>query len=80
MTDSEITTTILRQIRDEIVKNEAKNDARFEALDDRMAVFEYLLRDVQVNVISLTRYVKQKQAPVLDDLRKRVMRLEKKVG
>jgi len=79
MADSEITTTILRQIRDDIAKNQARSEARFDSLEDRMAVFEYLLRDVQVQAISLNRHIKQKQGPLLDDLRKRVARLEKKV-
>jgi hypothetical protein len=73
MTDSEITTTILRQIRDEIAKTNQRLDsheARFDVLDERFGVFEYILRDVQGQVITLSRYIKQKQAPMLDDLRK----------
>lgn len=85
MADSGITTTILRQIRDDIAKTNhrldqqaAQFEARFDAMDERFAVFEYILRDVQGQVISLNRFVKQKQPAAIEDLRKRVAKLEKK--
>lgn len=97
MTDSEITTTILRQIRDELVgvRNGVENtnkrldetNQRLEALTEqaevtnqRLTVVETVLRDVAAQVVFLGRYVKHKQDVAIADLRKRVARLEKKVG
>lgn len=108
MTDSELTTTILRQIRDEIGKTNTRLDVlteqtnnrlgtvaerldtvaeRLDTLtehaavtNDRLAVVETVLRDVAAQVVFIGRYVKNKQDAAILDLRKRVGRLEKKVG
>lgn len=104
MSDSEITTTILRQIRDELVgvrgaveKTNQRLDATNQRLDvtnehldalaaqagltnERLSVVETVLRDVASQVVFLGRYVKNKQDVAIADLRKRVMRLEKKGG
>ena len=68
----EITSTILRQIRDSIEKLDAKVDARFDetdkridGLDQRMMVVEHVLRDVHGAVLILNR---------------RVTKLEKRAG
>ena len=87
MTDSEITTTILRQIRDEIVttrtelKAEIKqvND-RLEVTNQRLDVVEHVLRDTAGQIVMLTGYVKNKHDADIKRLEKRVARLEKKVG
>lgn len=104
MTDSEITTTILRQIRDEIVKSNSRLDTlaehaattniRLDALaeraeqtnehldrtNERLSVVETVLRDVAAQVVFVGRYIKNQQDVAIADLRKRVGRLEKKVG
>jgi chromosome segregation ATPase len=104
VTDSEITTAILRQIRDELVgvrtavqhtnerleqTNERldQTNERLEHLTDevkgtnqRLTVVETVLRDVAAQVVFVGRYVKNKQDAAIADLRKRIVRLEKKVG
>jgi hypothetical protein len=97
VTDSEITTTILRQIRDEIVKSNSRLDTlaehaattnvrldalaqRAEQTNERLSVVETVLRDVAAQVVFVGRYIKNKQDVAIADLRKRVGRLEKKVG
>ena len=104
MTDSDITTTILRQIRDELVgvrgavektnqRLDVTNDRldvlaeqgyrtneRLELTNERLSVVETVLRDVAAQVVFVGRYVKNKQDAAIADLRKRVVRLEKKVG
>jgi chromosome segregation ATPase len=104
VTDSEITTTILRQIRDELVgvRGAVENtnqrldvtnqrldvtNQRLDALaeqatttNERLSVVETVLRDVAAQVVFIGRYVKNKQDSAIADLRKRVVRLEKKVG
>lgn len=104
MTDSEITTTILRQIRDELVKTNSRLDTTNERLDnvttgldnvttrldnltdeakgtnERLTVVETVLRDVAAQVVFIGRYVKNKQDAAISDLRKRIVKLEKKVG
>jgi hypothetical protein len=98
MTDSEITTTILRQIRDEIIttRTELKSEIgdlrselkaeigrtneRLDVTNERLSVVEHVVRDVAEQMGTLTRYVKHAHGSAIDDLRKRVTRLEKKVG
>ena len=97
MSDSDLTTTILRQIRDELigVRGEVKaTNARLEVTNDRLdalthhaevtnerlTVVETVLRDVARQVVFLGRYVKNKQDAAIADLRKRIVRLEKKVS
>jgi chromosome segregation ATPase len=104
VTDSEITTTILRQIRDELVGVRAAVETTNQRLDDtnerldgtnqrlealgeqssvtneRLSVVETVLRDVATQVVFIGRYVKNKQDSAIADLRKRVVRLEKKLG
>ena len=98
MTDSEITTTILRQIRDEIVTTRTelrteiaavraelsatRTELRAEIAETRtelkaeIALVGHTVRDLAVQMLTLTRYVKNTN----DDLKKRVTRLEKKSG
>jgi chromosome segregation ATPase len=104
VTDSEITTTILRQIRDEIVRSNSRLDTlteqavitnerldaltahaertneRLDSVNERLTVVETVLRDATTQVVFLGRYVKNKQDAAIADLRKRVGKLEKKVG
>jgi chaperonin cofactor prefoldin len=104
VTDSEITTTILRQIRDELVgvrhgvettnqrldvtnerldalaEQAERTNERLDMTNDRLSVVETVLRDVAAQVAFLGRYVKNKQDVAIADLRKRIVRLEKKVG
>lgn len=101
MTDSEITTTILRQIRDEIIATrtelgsriEATNvrlDATNERLDlmndridvtnDRLSIVETVVRDAAQQISTVVDHVKMTHNTAIDDLRKRVTKLEKKVG
>jgi chaperonin cofactor prefoldin len=97
VTDSEITTAILRQIRDELigVRGAVENtnqrlEVTNERLDrlaeqatvtnERLSVVETVLRDVAGQVVFLGRYVKNKQDSAIADLRKRIVRLEKKVS
>ena len=83
MTDSEITTTILRQIRDLIEKTNVgleRTNVSVERLEQRMLVSETVLRDVYGQLLALNRHVKSRNDAAIDDLRKRVTKLEKKVG
>jgi chromosome segregation ATPase len=97
MIDSEITTTILRQIRDEIVKTrgeitktnerlDATNERldttneRLDTMNERFGVVEATVQGAAAQVVLLGRYVTNKHDRELGDLRKRVTRLEKKVG
>lgn len=101
MTDSEITTKILRQIRDEIIATRTdlskRLDATNERLDatnvrldvtnerldmtnERLSVVERVVTDAAVQIRTLRRNVKTIHGGAIEDLRKRVTRLEKKVG
>jgi hypothetical protein len=87
VTDSEITTTILRQIRDDV--REVKADVRSLRADalvhqdevrGEFSVVHTLLRDAAGRLVTIVRYLKNRHEPALLDLRKRVVKLEKKVG
>lgn len=79
---SDLTVKILQQIRDGVVKLDARLDEtnrRIDGLDQRAMVVEHILRDVHGQVLIVSRHVK-KQDIVIDDVRKRVGKLEKKGG
>lgn len=76
MTDSEITTTILRQIRDEIITTRSE----LTVTNERLSIVEHTVQDVAEQIKGYVQHVKTKQAGAIDDLRRRVDRLEKKVG
>jgi NTP pyrophosphatase (non-canonical NTP hydrolase) len=94
VSDSEITSTILRQIRDEIValrtdhlsmRHELKEltgevaTTRTE-LKGELGSVQDVIRDLAAQMLMIGRYIKNKQDVAIADLRKRVARLEKKVG
>lgn len=79
---SDLTVKILQQIRDGVVKLDARLDEtnrRIDGLDQRAMVVEHILRDVHGQVLIVSRHVK-KQDIVIDDVRKRVGKLEKTGG
>ena len=87
MSDAEITTAILRQIRDQLERTNERldrtierGDANFDRLETRMLVSETILRDVYGQLLDLNRHVKSANDAAIDDLRVRVATLEKKVG
>jgi hypothetical protein len=91
MTDSEITTTILRQIRDEIIatrtelKSELKSGlgelkSELTVTNDRLSLLEHAMSGMAGQLAAVKQYVQSSQGSAIQDLRKRVTRLEKKVG
>lgn len=98
MTDSEITTTILRQIRDELIatrtelkqeiaatRTELKEEigglrGELVTTNERLSIVETVVRDAAQQIRMIGSYVKNKQEVAIDELRKRVTKLEKKVG
>lgn len=85
MTD-EFTVKVLRQIRDDIAKLDAKMDTRFDetnkridGLEMRTMVVETILRDVHGGVLILNRRVNKLDKKV-GDLDKSVGDLDKTVG
>ncbi len=87
MTDSAITTKILRQIRDEIIatRTELKTElselkAEVEVTNERLTGVETVVNEAAAQIRVYVRHQKTKQDGLIDDLRKRVTRLEKKVG
>lgn len=91
MTDSEITTTILRQIRDEIIatRTELKSELRetraelkaeISVTNERLTIVEHTVEHAALQIGEFVQHIKTQHAGAIDDLRKRVTRLEKKVG
>jgi len=98
MTDSEITTTILRQIRDEIITTRTELKGEIGALrgelretraelkseisvtNERLTIVEHTVEHAALQIGEFVQHIKTQQAGAIDDLRKRVTRLEKKVG
>ncbi|HEY5928392.1 MAG TPA: hypothetical protein VIV11_42190 [Kofleriaceae bacterium] len=87
MSDSDITSTILRQIRDDV--REVKNDLRTfggefrsfqEEVRGEFSIVHTLLRDAAGRSITLMRIINNKLEPAIVGLLKRVARLEKRVG
>jgi hypothetical protein len=91
VTDSEMTTTILREIRDSIRTLDHNVTTRIDKLDERLTgridtltgrveTIEHTLKDVGVQLVLITRYLKNKTEVEVEDLKVRVSRLESKVG
>ena len=89
--DSEITTKILRQIRDEIIatRTELKTElgelrtdlkAEIAVTNERLTVVEHVVEDAAKQITEYVRHQKTKQDGAIEDLRRRVTRLEKKQG
>lgn len=83
---SDLTVRILEQLRAEVARLDAKVETKFDAtnqhldaLDQRTMVLEHILRDVHAQVILLGRLAR-KHDVAIEDLRKRVTKLEKKGG
>ncbi len=83
---SDLTVRILEQLRAEVARLDAKVETKFDAtnqhldaLDQRTMVLEPILRDVHAQVILLGRLAR-KHDVAIEDLRKRVTKLEKKGG
>ena len=94
MTDSEITLSVLREIRDtvrttntkldlfmeQVDKRFEQVDKRFEEVDVQFGHIGIALRDVGLQVMLLARYLKNRTEVDLVDLIERVTKLEAKVG
>ena len=94
MTDSDLTVAILREIRDAVIKTNARLDDTNTRLDKgfagvvtvlkhhdtRFAAIEGQLKQLSGEVVLLGRYVKNRSEKELRDLKARVARLERKVG
>ena len=83
MTDSEITTTILRQIRDEIIALRKDGEETRTEIRTLRVELKAELTALGEKVDALVRYAKnltRRMEKALDELRERVGRLEKKVG
>lgn len=83
MPDPEITTTILRQIRDAIGKSNNRLDALAEQsaiTNERLSMLDSGFAELGAQLRIAIRYIKTKHDPVITDLLKRVARLEKKVS
>ncbi len=88
MTDSEITISILREIRDAVVVTNVRIDnldkslsgridnlsARVDETNRRLTVVEHVVKDAAEQIMFLGRYAKN----AIEDLRERVTRLEAK--
>jgi hypothetical protein len=90
VTDSDLTISILREIRDELreIRGEVKiTNERVDVLTERqgetnhrLEVVEHTVADAAQQILLLARYVKNKHEAGLDELRERVTRLEVKAG
>jgi hypothetical protein len=83
VSESEITSTILRQIRDEVAKSNERLGVLTEqgaVTNERLSMVETGIGSLAAQLITLIRYIKTKHDPAITDLLKRVTRLEKKVG
>ncbi len=94
MTDSDLTLSILREIRDAVVatnsriddtnlelramKTELKDELR--VTNARLEAVEHTVQDAAGQIVMLARYVKNKHETAIDDLRERVTRLEAKAS
>lgn len=79
---SDLTVRVLQQVRADIAKLDAKVEAtnqRIDVLDQRTMVLEHILRDVHAQTILIGRLAR-KHDVAIEDLRKRVTKLEKKGG
>jgi hypothetical protein len=86
VTDSEITTQLLREIRDQIARTNERLDGtnerldrgfvavneRIDATNERLAVVETVVRDCAQQLVMLGRYVKNST----EDIRARLTKLE----
>lgn len=88
MTDSEITLSVLREIRDAVLATNTRIDlfdnhvsgridglaTRLDETNTRLSVVEHVVRDASEQIVFVGRYVKN----AIEDLRERVARLEAK--
>ncbi len=88
MTDSELTLSVLREIRDAVIATNACIDAldnhltgridgiatRLDETNARLTVVEHVVRDASEQLVFLGRYARN----TIEDLRERVSRLEAK--
>ncbi len=94
MTDSDLTLSILREIRDAVVATNSRIDGtnielramKTELKDElrvtnaRLEIVEHTVKDAAGQIVMLARYVKNKHETAIDDLRERVTRLEAKAS
>jgi hypothetical protein len=85
--ESDITVRILQQIREELVTTRSELKTELAKLveqqaitNQRLSIGEAHLEDAAGQLVTLVRHIKNKQDPALLELRRRVSRLEKKVG
>jgi prefoldin subunit 5 len=92
MPGDDVTTTILREIRDELrsTKTELKAElhelgvglgevkAELQTTNARLAVVEHTVADAATQIVFVARYVKNNHEAAIEDLRTRVTRLEAK--
>ena len=88
MTDSELTLSVLREIRDAVIATNTRIDlldnhlsaridglgTRLDETNKRLSVVEHVVRDAAEQIVFLGRYSKN----AIEDLRERVSRLEAK--
>lgn len=94
MTDSEITISILREIRDSIRTLDSNLSTRMDGLDfrldkltarvdvltDRVSLVETTVKDMAGQLVMIARYLKNRTEVAITDLQERVAKLEVKVG
>jgi len=76
MTEAEITSKILRQLRDDMNAKFDSVNARLDQHFDRLDVLETLVHGLAQQLLMLTAYVKTSN----ENVSKRAARLEKKAG
>lgn len=87
MTDSEITLSVLREIRDSIRTTNTRLDALttevrtgFEQTSVRAGLGERTLKELTDQIVMIAKYLKNRTEVEVQDLRTRVAKLEAKVG
>jgi hypothetical protein len=83
VTDSDLTVSILRDIRDRLTETNARlnqTNARLEHQDVRLGVIEETLRGMASELFFVGSFVKNRMQKELRDLKTRVTKLERKVG
>ena len=93
MTDSDLTVSILREIRDATrshtdelrgvrgLTGEVRGlTGEVRRTNERLDVVEHTVNDAAAQIVLLGRYIKNKHETAIDDLRERVSRLEAKAS
>jgi len=90
VTDSDLTLSILREIRDatrsnteelRAVKDELRGtNERLDVTNQRLTVVEHTVNDAAGQIVLLGRYITNRHEAAIDDLRERVTRLEAKAS